>query len=98
MRHITHTKSSKGNSPCGQDHELLHGQAVTGMLTTVDDVEAGHGQHLVVSSSSSHGSVSISKLSRDQVWCAPRRHVWWAGRLQMIAVQPAGSLALHKRV
>jgi hypothetical protein len=33
-------------SPGGQDHELLHGKAVAGVLAAVDHVEAGHGQHL----------------------------------------------------
>ena len=29
----------------GQDHELLHGQAVAGVRAAIDDVEGGHGQN-----------------------------------------------------
>ena len=29
----------------GQDHELLHGQAVAGVCAAIDDVEGGHGQN-----------------------------------------------------
>eukprot|EP01084_Bolivina_argentea_P292679 503225_1 len=35
---------TEGGGLDGGDHELLEGQGVTGVLATVDDVEAGHGE------------------------------------------------------
>ena len=35
--------------PDGQNHELLHGKGVSGVASTVDDVEGGHGQDLPMS-------------------------------------------------
>ncbi|GBE58766.1 phosphopyruvate hydratase, putative [Babesia ovata] len=38
----------EGRGTDGEDHELLHGQAVAGVGATVDDVKAGNGEDVVV--------------------------------------------------
>ena len=53
----------KGGSAGGQDHELLHGELVSGVGTSVDDVESGDGHDNLLATVS--GQVSNVTVERD---------------------------------
>ena len=50
---------AEGFGAGGQNHELLHGQLVSGMGTTVDDVEGGDWEHERRLGSSQVGNVLV---------------------------------------